>query len=184
MKKRAEIAVAALAVMFICFAIGYFSGRRSLPSEVSISTGTVVVTPAIIESRDSDPVAHAAESVTPATSYSPVSATPAPTPPVETPDATSELTVTPPPPPEQTMTEEAAPQPAGEPHYTADGLLRINLATQKELETLPGIGEVIASRIVEYRTQNGPFSKLSTLKVIKGIGDSRYNSIKDLVTVE
>ena len=179
MKKRAEIAIAALAVMFICFSLGYFTGRRSIPSEVSISTGTVIVTPAIAQTDDA--VSHAAASLPPtvASDFTPTASAPPLTPEIS--DEPSEAQPT-----EVTEIEAETPEPTpvGEPHYTADGLLRINLATQKELETLPGIGEVIASRIIEYRTQNGPFSRLSTLKVIKGIGDSRYDGIKDLVSVE
>ena len=180
MKKRAEIAIAALAVMFICFSLGYFAGRRSIPSEVSISAGTVIVTPAT-EQPDDDAVAHAAASLPPTvvSDFTPATSTPSLTPEISSEPSEAQTT-------DITETEEETPEPTpvGESHYTADGLLRINLATQKELETLPGIGEVIASRIIEYRTQNGPFSKLSTLKVIKGIGDSRYDGIKDLVSVE
>ena len=187
MKKRAEIAVAALAVMFICFTIGYFAGRRSIPSQVSISTDTLVITPAIIEAGKTETETFAAESLPPISEPDYAPATEAPAAPeisavpvdAPTPEVTAAATEVPAP-PEPTP----EPAPAGESHYTEDGLLRINLATQKELETLPGIGEVIAARIIEYRTQNGSFARLSTLKVIKGIGDSRYNSIKDLITVE
>ena len=73
--------------------------------------------------------------------------------------------------------------PADESHY-ADGKLRINLATQAELETLPGIGPAIAGRIIAYRDKNGSFKKLTTLKNIEGIGDKRYAAIKDLITVD
>ena len=77
----------------------------------------------------------------------------------------------------------AAEAPADESHY-ADGKLRINLATQAELETLPGIGPAIAGRIIAYRDKNGSFKKLTTLKNIEGIGDKRYAAIKDLITVD
>ena len=190
MKKRAEIAVAALAVMFICFALGYFAGRRSVPSEVSVSTGTVVITPEIITPLEEAVVYPAGEPEEPVSnlsvSASPVIAAPAPSATPETPLSPPEETA----PADNGSADAAAatatpePTPAGEPHYTDDGLLRINLATKAEFEKLPGIGEVIASRIIEYREQNGPFSKLSTLKAIKGIGDSRYNDIKNLTTVE
>lgn len=180
MKKKAEIAIAALAVMFICFALGYFTGRRSVPSGVSILPGTVVVTPAEVSADDSA-IAAATESVpTPKPETPSPDAADTPSPPVEAPEAP---TATPQSEPD-TPTPEMSDAPAAEPHYTDDGLLRINYATQKELETLPGIGEVLASRIVEYREKNGSFSRLSTLKAINGIGDARYNAIKDLVTVE
>ena len=181
MKKRAELAVAALAVMFICFALGYFAGRRSIPTEVTISQGTVVITPAIADSDDNDPVAFAAETVTQTQETTAAITTATVT---ATPESTPETSATPTPEESAPPSPTPEPTPAGEPHYTAEGLLRINLATQKELETLPGIGEVIASRIIEYREQNGPFSRLSTLKVIKGIGDARYAAIKDIISVD
>lgn len=62
--------------------------------------------------------------------------------------------------------------------------VNINEASQSDLETLPGIGESIASRIIEYREQNGKFTKTEDLQNVKGIGDSKYNKIKDLITVK
>lgn len=57
----------------------------------------------------------------------------------------------------------------------------LNTATQAELDSLPGIGEVFAKRIIEYRTTNGFFKTIEDLKNVKGIGDSLYESLKDLV---
>lgn len=62
--------------------------------------------------------------------------------------------------------------------------VNINQATQSELETLPGIGPSIASRIIEYREQNGNFQKIEDLQNVKGIGDAKYANIKDHVTVK
>ena len=59
----------------------------------------------------------------------------------------------------------------------------INTATKKEFEKLPGIGDEMASRIIEYRNKNGKFSKISDLKNIKGIGDSKFNNIKEYIMV-
>ena len=61
------------------------------------------------------------------------------------------------------------------------GKVNINTATQNELENLPGIGPSIASRIIEYRDQNGKFSKVEDLQNVKGIGD---NNIKEYVMVQ
>lgn len=61
--------------------------------------------------------------------------------------------------------------------------VNINTANQSELETLPGIGESIASRIIEYREQNGKFQKIEDLQNVKGIGESKFEKIKDQVTV-
>lgn len=59
-------------------------------------------------------------------------------------------------------------------------LISINSATQEQLESLPGIGPSIASRIIEYRTTN-PFLSLEDIKNVKGIGDKMFNKIKDYI---
>ncbi len=59
----------------------------------------------------------------------------------------------------------------------------MNTATATELEALPGIGEVISQAIVDYRTQNGPFSSVENLLDVSGIGDATLENIRDLVTV-
>lgn len=61
--------------------------------------------------------------------------------------------------------------------------LNINTATVEQLTQLPQIGEVIAQRIVDYRTQHGPFSAVSELLNVEGIGQSRYEAIRDYITV-
>ena len=62
--------------------------------------------------------------------------------------------------------------------------VNINEAGQSELETLPGIGQAMASRIIEYREQNGKFQKIEDIKNVKGIGDSKYNNIKEYITIK
>lgn len=57
----------------------------------------------------------------------------------------------------------------------------INTATQAELDTLPGVGEVFSKRIIEYRVINGSFKTIEELKNVKGIGESLFESIKDLI---
>lgn len=66
---------------------------------------------------------------------------------------------------------------------TPGGLVNINTADPTELETLPGIGEVIAQRIVDHRTANGPFASVEELLEVSGIGDAILGSIRELVTV-
>ena len=63
------------------------------------------------------------------------------------------------------------------------GRININMANAAQLDQLPGIGPVIAGRIVEYRNQNGPFRQLTDLKQVSGIGDAVYDKIKDLITL-
>jgi competence protein ComEA len=62
-------------------------------------------------------------------------------------------------------------------------LVNVNTASATELEALPGIGEVIAQRIVDYRTANGPFASVDDLLDVSGIGDAILGDIHDLVTV-
>lgn len=64
-----------------------------------------------------------------------------------------------------------------------DGRLNINTATVNDLILLPGIGEVIAQRIIEYRTQNGPFNSVDELENVKGIGKTKLKQITDYITI-
>lgn len=59
----------------------------------------------------------------------------------------------------------------------------INRAPMWLLKALPGIGQTLATRIVEYREQNGPFRHTSELTRVAGIGKETYEKIKDLITV-
>jgi len=65
----------------------------------------------------------------------------------------------------------------------ASGIININRATAKELDKLPGIGPVIASRIVEYRKLNGFFQSLDDLKKVQGIGASTLEKFKSKIRV-
>ncbi|HET7235460.1 MAG TPA: ComEA family DNA-binding protein [Actinomycetota bacterium] len=77
----------------------------------------------------------------------------------------------------------AQPVPGGTVPGTAGALVNVNTASAAELETLPGVGEVIAQRIVDHRTANGPFTSVEQLLDVSGIGDSILESIRELVTV-
>lgn len=59
----------------------------------------------------------------------------------------------------------------------------INLATEDALMALPGIGEVLARRILAYRDQNGSFSTVEELLNVDGIGKKRLEEIWDLITI-
>ena len=63
-------------------------------------------------------------------------------------------------------------------------IVNINKATQTELETLPGIGPSLADRIISYREQNGKFKKIEDIKNVAGIGDSKFENIKDFIKVK
>ena len=57
-------------------------------------------------------------------------------------------------------------------------LLNINTAKVHELDTLPGIGEVLAERIVAYREAHGPFASVDELDYVEGIGDGTLEPIR------
>jgi competence protein ComEA len=63
------------------------------------------------------------------------------------------------------------------------GPVNLNTATTDQLQTLPGVGPVLAQRIIEYRDQHGGFRTVAELRQVTGIGDARYRELKDRVTV-
>ena len=89
----------------------------------------------------------------------------------------------------------ALPAPGGTPMVSAAGAgiagtadepsprININTATAEELESLPAVGEVIATRIVAYREQNGPFRSVDDLIHVEGISDRAIDEFRELVTV-
>ena len=66
---------------------------------------------------------------------------------------------------------------------TSTEKININTATLEELQTLSGIGESKAKAIIEYREENGNFSKPEDILNVSGIGESVYEKIKDNITV-
>lgn len=62
--------------------------------------------------------------------------------------------------------------------------ININTALAGDLASLPGIGVVMAERIIEYREQNGNFKKPEDLMRVKGIGEKKFDKLKEYVTVE
>lgn len=67
--------------------------------------------------------------------------------------------------------------------WRADGRLDLNLATAADLEELPGIGPVLAARIVDWRERHGPFTEVGQLREIPGIGERTFQNLADLVAV-
>ncbi len=89
---------------------------------------------------------------------------------------------------------EAAPGPALPPVAERDGAdrpprtaasarLDLNHASSEELEALPGVGAILARRIVDWRAAHGPFRTVEQLRDVKGIGRSRLERLRPLVTV-
>jgi competence protein ComEA len=63
-------------------------------------------------------------------------------------------------------------------------VLNLNTATLAELETLPGVGPVLARRIVEFREKKGGFRRVEELLVIPGISEKKWRVIKERVEVK
>jgi competence protein ComEA len=80
------------------------------------------------------------------------------------------------------ITPPPAAAPGGGP-AAAGGPVNLNTATLADLETLPGVGEVLGQRILDYRTQHGQFRSVTDLRQVSGIGDAKFASLKDKVTV-
>lgn len=64
-----------------------------------------------------------------------------------------------------------------------DDLININTSSVSELTILPGIGDVKAQNIVDYRNKNGKFTSIEQLKNVSGISEALYNKIKTMVTL-
>lgn len=69
------------------------------------------------------------------------------------------------------------------PAITEDGKINLNLATKEDLMTLPGIGETLATLILNYRNTNGDFTVVDDLMNVSGIGERKLEALRDFVTV-
>ena len=68
--------------------------------------------------------------------------------------------------------------------FNKNQVLNINKATKEELQTLQGIGESTAEKIITYRKENGNFKQIEDIKNVPGIGDAKYENIKDKISVK
>ena len=66
---------------------------------------------------------------------------------------------------------------------TKNSKINMNKASITELKQITGIGESTANKIIDYRDNVGKFKKIEDIKEVKGIGDSKYESIKDKITI-
>ncbi|MFB4282215.1 helix-hairpin-helix domain-containing protein [Nonomuraea sp. MTCD27] len=79
-----------------------------------------------------------------------------------------------------TQGQAVAGSPAADP---ATAILDLNTATADQLEQLPGVGEVLAARIIEFRTSRGGFTTVDQLREVSGIGPRKFEEIKPKVRV-
>lgn len=67
---------------------------------------------------------------------------------------------------------------------TKNSKVNINTATQTQLETLCGIGPSTASKIIAYREEKGKFNKIEDIKEVHGIGETKFEKIKDFISIK
>ena len=79
---------------------------------------------------------------------------------------------------------EAEPVEADAPEEEGASVVNINTASAEEFVALEGIGDKTAQNIVEYRDANGPFAAIEDIKNVKGIGDKKFEKIKENIAVE
>ncbi|MBI2057729.1 MAG: helix-hairpin-helix domain-containing protein [Candidatus Yanofskybacteria bacterium] len=79
----------------------------------------------------------------------------------------------------------STPAPTAIPTVTPEQSAKINIntASSQELEKITGVGPVIAQRIIDYRNKNGPFQKIEDIKNVNGIGDLKFEKMKDEITI-
>ncbi len=80
-----------------------------------------------------------------------------------------------------TETETSNGSPSGE--VFSQGKVNINTASAEELMTLDGVGEATADKIIAYRQENGPFARIEEIKEVSGIGEKKFEAMKDAITV-
>ena len=161
--RRIEFVAIALTLAFVCFMGGYFVGARG---SVNIVT---------VEPQHSEPVQISSTGMPPSANVS----TQPEAPPENSPTAVTASNILP---ADPTPPETSDDAPIGNPRG-GDGRININLASRSELTDLPGIGEVLAGRIVDYRTQYGAFTSIEQIKNVSGIGEKRFEAIRDKITV-
>lgn len=75
------------------------------------------------------------------------------------------------------------PESSGVEGNPGDELIAVNQADATQLEKLPGVGPVLAERIVSYRDENGPFREVEDLLDVPGIGEAKLGALRDLIRV-
>ena len=160
MKNKAIAALAALALLFSGFTGGFFLGRNT-------RVETIQTTKTVHETVPGETVVVLREVL------------------VTLPPETVMPTVPPTEPPVR-----SEPSKQTEPKKSSDSSekkvtfpVNINTASKKELDALPGIGEVLAQRIIDYRSANGLFSTVDDLTKVKGIGAKTLEKLKPYATV-
>lgn len=74
--------------------------------------------------------------------------------------------------------------PSEETEETEENRVNINTASASELDALPGIGPVLAQRIIDRRTEQGPFTSVEELLEVNGIGQATLDGLREFITVK
>jgi len=158
--RKLEIVVVGLTLAFVCFIGGYFTGMKSSVAVVSANA------------RYEEPLQN---NNTGTNEHSPAAAVQSAAPPENKASGAVE-------PPLAETGEEQPADVVGIPRVS-DGRININTASRAELTDLPGIGNVLAGRIVDYRASNGQFAHIEDIRKVSGIGEKRFEAIRDRITV-
>ena len=77
-----------------------------------------------------------------------------------------------------------SPEPVSKSDMLSEGKININIADAETLMLINGIGESLAKRIIDYRTEHGPFEAIEEIENVNGIGEKKFENMRDMICVE